>query len=411
MEKLKRYFPLADQIVVSGGNFVITVILARLLTENAFGSYSIIWLIVISIAAAFQALFFAPLLSLFPKLNSVVGLRLIRLIFNQLLLVLLTFSFLLAIISVFFKFSGYVELSNSALYLLALALPYYLFEFFRRVFMIRGCNSMLFGFDLFNYTAISGGLLFFCDGAFPKSIWIISGSFLVTATLMNIFVLQIKYIRRTHYSRYKYLISMQWEYSKWLLGSSFMQFISGNALTLFSGAIVSLNEVGFIRMAQNLVGVINPIYLFIDNHAQIYLARIKHEIGQTQCEKAFLKICTFCMLGLTVILGTVFVFNDELISLVYGSDSEMPAIYLNVMLALSLISGANFLQRLIVKVDEDTKYIFKSYVVSSIIAFVAVYPLCLELGGVGAIYAMILSQFAMLVVIFISRKNKGRISD
>lgn len=402
---LKKVMPLLDQFVVSGSNFVLTILLARLLDVSDFGLYSVTWLIVISIASFLQAVIFAPMLSFSPKLTGAHRKYFFDVIFSELIYFLVLF---LIIVTCVLGVSNYFEQNNTfkiAQGIILLSVPYYLFEFLRRYLMIIGKNTKLFFCDAINYFSILFGLYFLSNNELINTVLIVSVCFTTTSLiillgsnfrLMNLFQRQSKYID---------LITKQFAFSKWLAASSGLQFLNGNVFTLIAGTIVSISQVGYIKMAQNIVGIINPIYVFLDNHAQLYLAKVRYEQGVASCERAYLKIASLCMVGLVSLLLFIFLFKSEILTLLYGKESSVLSNYLSLMLLLSAITGANFLERLILKVRENTKIIFKAYLYSAIISCAVVYPLISMWEGLGAVQAMIVAQIVMLLVM-LSAKRK-----
>ncbi|WP_170940588.1 oligosaccharide flippase family protein [Pseudoalteromonas sp. NBT06-2] len=388
-------------------NFVITILLARLLNLTDFGLYSIVWLIVISIASLVQALIFSPMLSFSPKM-SISRLRIFsNVTYSQLLVLLAILLFLLSLISFISYFFDLHTMFQVALGVLFVSIPYYLFEYFRRELMIQGRCIALLCTDCLTYLTILCCLYLFEVKSLYYAVMTISICF---SGVVVVFMLTsnsriVAFWLNT--PEYRALIIKQYYFSKWLVASSGLQFLNGNVFTLFAGAFVSMAQVGYLRMAQNIVGIINPIYVFLDNHAQLYLARIKSEKGNEACEKAYLKVATLCMMGLSFILVILFTFKTEIITFVYGKQSAEVNEYMVLMIFLSFITGANFLERLISKVRENTHIIFKSYVHSSILSCISVYPLILYSEGRGAVLAMIFAQLIMLISILSSKTQKA----
>ena len=399
----KRHSTILDQIIVSGGNFFITIILARQLDEELFGVYSLIWLMVISVAAILQALFIAPLLSICPKLNEMESERFVTLILAELLLMLLLMCSILFIVTLVSAHFEYDAFSVSVTYYLMLAAPYFLYDYIRRRLMVQDKNISLLWLDIFSYLMIIIGLMFLLDGEIFNAVIVISIVFTISSIFMLArFGLKLEVLKKSP-RKCAYLLKKQWKFTKWLLGSAFLQFINGNALTIISGAIISISQVGYIRMAQNIVGMINPIYLFLDNHAQLYLARISYKEGVKSCEQMYRKLAVACMLVLFLMLAAIYVFSEQLISILYGKQDDIISDYLILMLVVSFVTGANFLERLLAKVQENTKVIFRSYFYSSIVACIVIYPLSDRFGGAGVIYAIITAQLVMLAVVLASR--------
>jgi O-antigen/teichoic acid export membrane protein len=201
----------------------------------------------------------------------------------------------------------------------------------------------------------------------------------------------------------------QLSFSKWLLSSSVLQFLNGNFLTLLVAVLVNASQVGFIKLAQNLTGLINPIYSFLDNHAQLYLAKVLSDHGYSMFKRKLFQIASVCLCGLSFILGAMYILKSQIINFLYGQQPEAVGLYLSIMLVLAFFTGVNFIVRLALKVLENTKMIFRGYLLSTVITICAIYPLINAFEGLGAVVAMVVSQVAMILAVlaFIGFSHRG----
>ncbi|MBA6328368.1 lipopolysaccharide biosynthesis protein [Colwellia sp. MB02u-6] len=402
---LRKSASFFDQLVVSGGNFALTIFLARALSTEDFGFFSISWLIVISLASLIQAVFIAPMLSLTPKFSEVDQKRFCSLLFLELIITITLLSS--CILSLFFiaKYLNYIDVTTILFGLLFLSPSYYLYEFLRRDLMLRGENLFLLISDILCYGLILATILLSETIELNSVFLVVSSCFTLTIVVLS-FKSRFELFRVIKdFKSYRSLVIKQYDFSKWLVKSSILQFFNGNAYVLITGFFLGVAQVAYLKMAQNIVGIINPIYVFLDNHAQLYLAKTRFEKGEDACNKEYVKIVIACMSCLILVLSTIYIFRTNIILFIYDEQPDVIYVYLALMLVLSAFTGANFLQRLIIKVREDTKVIYKSYVYSSVLSLLAVYPLITLYGGLAAVQAMIIAQAVMLFVL-LSEKNK-----
>ncbi len=409
MLMLKKSASLFDQVVVSGGNFILTILIARALPVEDFGLFSISWLIVISLAALIQALFIAPMLSLTPQLSKVDQKKFSSLLFFELILTLVTLCLIISCVYIITKSHNLSDFTTILFGFLLLSIPYYLYEFLRRDLMLRGENLFLLICDALCY-GLMLILIFSFDSINLTSVFIIISLSFTCAIFLLSFKLDFDFFQIIkEFNSYRHMISKQHDFSKWLVISSILQFFNGNAYVLVTGYFIGVTQVAYLKMAQNIIGVINPIYVFLDNHAQLYLAKMRFEESIEACDKAFLKITIVCMSCLFFLLSLIYLFRANIIYFVYGEQPVDVYDYLILMLLLSALTGANFLQRLIIKIRENTKIIFKSYVYSSVVSFIAVYPLITFYGGIAAVQAMIIAQAVMLLTLHYSKNEQLKI--
>jgi len=401
---IKKTASLFDQAVVSGGNFILTIFLARSLTVEDFGFFSIIWLIVISIASLIQAVFIAPMLSLTPKFSEQDSYKFCSLLLFELIITLI---FLCVFILSLLMISNHLNSNDVATVLfglLFLSPSYYVYEFLRRYLMLRGGDLFLLIIDVFCYSLMLLTIFLFESIELNNVFWIMSSSFTFFAVLLYCkSKFELFHVVR-NIKLYRSMVIKQYDFSKWLAMSSILQFFNGNAYILITGYFLGGVQVAYLKMAQNIVGVISPTYIFLDNHAQLYLAKVRFEKGVKFCNKEYVKIVIVCMSALALLLSLIYIFRVKIVSLMYGEQPVIIYSYLALMLVLSVFTGANFLQRLILKVRENTKIIYKSYLYSSLLSLITIYPLIILYGGLAAVQSMIFAQSVMLLML-LSPKN------
>ena len=61
---------LADQIIVSGANFLTALLLARHLGPEEFGRFTLAWLVVLFVTSLQAGLIVSPMMSVGPKLDA-----------------------------------------------------------------------------------------------------------------------------------------------------------------------------------------------------------------------------------------------------------------------------------------------------------------------------------------------------
>lgn len=406
---LRKSASLFDQLVVSGGNFTLTIFLARALTAEDFGFFSICWLIVISIASLIQAIFIAPMLSLTPKLSEIDKKKFCSLLFFELIIMLMFLCSFILFLLIIAKYLNYNEVIIVLFGLLFLAPSYYVYEFLRRNLMLRGENLFLLITDVFCYGLMLVAI-FLSESIELDLVFIIVSSCFTFAIVLLCCKSRFELFQVVkNFKSYRSMVIKQYNFSKWLVKSSILQFFNGNAYVLITGCFLGVAQVAYLKMAQNIVGIINPIYVFLDNHAQLYLAKTRFEKGAEACNKEYVKIVFACMSCLILLLSIVYIFRTNIILFIYDEQPDVIYSYLTLMLVLSAFTGANFLQRLIIKVRENTKVIYKSYVYSSVLSLLAVYPLITLYGGLAAVQAMIVAQVVMLFVLLPKESKPTRI--
>ena len=182
--------------------------------------------------------------------------------------------------------------------------------------------------------------------------------------------------------------------------TSLLQFVSGNAVSIFSALILPVAEIGLLRLGQSFVSFINPIIIYLDNNARIYFSSILSKNGKKALNKAFKNFKSIFLLAsylFSLLLGYVGIY---FIDLYYPelSDSNLKA-YFIFYIFLMIITINTFVYRLKFLVLEETNYIYKTYLFGAAVAAILFYPLTYMLNGFGVITTLILTQLSMLFLL------------
>ena len=123
---------LVDQALVSGVNFIVSALLARLLGVENFGLFAFGWMLVLFVSSVQLAFIISPLFTLYPKnenpTNYLKGGHTIQLIYS-----VLTFIIAFGVINIVFFYKPDWETSGVLFSLPLVAALFVLQDFYRRV--------------------------------------------------------------------------------------------------------------------------------------------------------------------------------------------------------------------------------------------------------------------------------------
>lgn len=397
IDKINSFLGILEQAFVSSGNFFFFILLSKLLTIEELGIYSLTWIIVISISSFIAAWFSSPMLSIQPKLTISESYAFINDLTKQFIAILLIMFILIFI--VFFLFDGI--LSIEIFFLSIAGVFYYLFEYLRRVAMIKKYYKSLLSASILLYFSLFLGSIFLSNSIFLSIAKITAISYGCISTVFLIFLLP-KFIE----GKLKNFHSRRLKFSKWMSYTSLLQFVSGNAVSIFSALILPVAEIGLLRLGQSFVSFMNPIIIYLDNNARIYFSSILGKNGKKAFNNAFTKFRSIFLLISSLFSLLLGYTGIHLINIYYPelSDSNLKA-YFIFYIFLMIITINTFVYRLKFLVLEKTNYIYKTYLFGATAATIVFYPLTFALNGFGVIATLILTQFTMLFfLININRK-------
>jgi len=382
----------ADQLLVSGFNFISSFVIARLLGLHGFGIYSIAWMGVLIASSIHQPFIILPLQTLWPKKRGEEKTAYLEaLVFQQLIFATLAgFFAFLCVVVVRFTLQGWNI--NSIILSFPLAVFSFLMQdFFRRYYFAVKKNHIAILIDAVAYcgllaSALSINLFHKLDASM---ILLLTALFFLYASLIGLYNLP---HLRFNFRQVKNTIMENWQFSRWLLATAVLQWFSGNFFIIASGAILGPVAIGATRMAQNLVGITHVLFLAMENTIPAKAASIMRESGGIAMLR-YLKHFTLQMGGVVlVILATLILGSGFLISTFYGDEYENYSYMLQGFCLVYIIVFTGYPMRYAIRTLENTRSIFYSFVISSCFSVLAAYPFIRWMGLYGILAGLMITQ-------------------
>lgn len=397
---------LVDQAVVSAANFLTSLIVARNLGIEAFGVFSVAWLILLFVQSLQIALILTPMLSIGPKTDADQQTD----YYTSLLPLQMVFALLSAAVAALFSAYGghFAGMGNTGT---ALALPLaltvaasQLHEFARRVCYARVRPQAALAMDLARYgTQFALFLYLFINGhgTVANTLYAVAACALMglvaTARQLPFPSWRSERVRAT--------AGRHWNMSKWLVPSALMQWTSGNFFTLAAGTLLGPVAVGAMRAAQNLMGVTHVFFQALDNWAPVRASHIQARQGVTGLRTFTRKLLLVTGGGTAIAALTLAVPAGFWLELLYGGEyashgwlvANYGAAY--VLMALSAPYRYAFMAL------ENTRPMFFGYFAATIFSISGVYPLIGFFGMTGAMIGVVATQLFLLSSLWWSMRN------
>lgn len=392
---------LVDQAVVSGANFLTTLIMARFLGVEAFGIFSLAWLIALFVQSIQMAFILTPMLTIGAKYSgedadayyaSLIPLQVGFIVLSVLATVAIALTIGPAI------GMGFVSL-DLALVLSSVVATTQAHEYGRRFCFARGRTEVAFRIDAIRYLAqFAGFILLFStgDGRADEALLVVAGSAVIgVATLGGDF--PSTSWRGIDISR---TLLRHWNMSRWLLPSALMQWTSSQFNILAAGAMLGPGAVGVMRAAQNLMGVTHVLFQALDNWGPIRAAQIYRAQGLAGL-RAFIRRLLFLTGSLTVLaLLALALPAEHWMNLLYGPNYRAYG-WVVVFYGLGYLlvaMGVPFIHAFVAM--EKTRPVFCAYLASTMITLSCFYPLIEQLGIFGAVAVFVVSMGILVGVLF-----------
>lgn len=385
-----------DQAIVSGTQFVTTVVLVRGLGLELFGVFSLLWLSVVIGTGLQQALVGQPLMAIAPKLEGEERRRYLGSV--TMLELLYTLGCVATIGGCYAGVISHWDASYLAGTLVPLVVAVaarQLHGFVRTGFFVRGqrihalVNDVLAypgQLALLGYVALTGNL------SFRTALWSIA----LPSAVAALVGLAIQRSWNGNLEDGRVAARRHWLSGRWLAAMQGLQFFASNSFLVVAAALLGTASVGAIKAAQTVMGVLNLALLAMENVVPIHAARESVHNGM----QAFRRYLTHIgVKGLTVcgtISATIAVFPGWLLRPLYADEVSLELIFaLRGFCLLYLCSFVIAVLQIGFRTIERTGPVFFAYAINTVIAVSLAGPVVSNFGFMGAVLGMVAQQVLM----------------
>jgi O-antigen/teichoic acid export membrane protein len=197
------------------------------------------------------------------------------------------------------------------------------------------------------------------------------------------------------------MVQRHWTLSKWLLPSAVMFWMSTQAFVVASGMVLGAAATGALKAAMSLVGVMNILLQALDSFAPTQAAGALHRGG---AQELIGYICRLAAMVILLMAGLVTILNsdtDALVRLVYGNGYEGLVSMVRWLCASSFLYGMAVLLGIWVTAIENTRIIFNSYLMATIFAISAGYPMTRFFGMEGVLVGSLVVETIKVIALLV----------
>ena len=395
-------WPLADQVLVSGVNFLTGILVARGLGLVEFGLFAAMWLAVLFMASLQQAAVTSPMLSIGPqqpktKRPGYYGAALAQ---------QAAFAALCAtVVYIGAAIAGALDILGDAgrwgAPLAAVVAATQLQDFFRRYFFARERPVAAVVNDALAYLGRAALLLAAFHMGSPDSaevLWLIAASSTIGIIVGFLALGQIE-LRQSQFAA---TARRHWQSARWLLPSALLQWTSGNLFLVAAGGLLGPAALGAMRAAQGIFGVTNILSQGLENVAPVRFAARYGEGGLGALRGATRWLTGICG-GLAAAFGVAAAATPEFwLTLIYGDEFAAYGSLLRWYAVIYLIMFLLLPVRFALRTLENTKPLFLAYAGASGLTLASFYPLLSLFGLAGAMVGILGTQAVMMVILWVS---------
>lgn len=397
----KTQLVLADQVVVSGANFVAGIVLGRYLGPDGYGAFTLtnnVLLLVLGLQAAMLA---TPMMVLGPGVDarsrSGYYAAVIRLQIG-----FAAISAIVALLAILFlqRYSPQLRLGGLAVPVAAALAAFAVHDFYRRSAFVRDRPLVALLSDVIAHTlriAAYVGIGLFAGLAPTSAFWSHAGAAAVGIALA---VVMLGRERGAHDMPAGEVVRKHWQFGKWLLAEILVYWFGANMLVIYAtGYLLSASSVGRVTAAMNIASAVNVFFLALENFVPSRASSRYASQGLTGLQAYLRRVALLGMLLTGGIVCVASFWADTWLHLAYGDKYAGSATLVWWWSGYFLLG---FLQRPLtagLRVLGNTRAIFIATLLGAVSALLLTYPLITTYDVDGTMLALCTAQFTILITL------------
>jgi O-antigen/teichoic acid export membrane protein/thymidylate kinase len=409
----KGSLAIADQGLISGSNFVLSILLARYLGADQYGAYALAFSTFVLLSLIHQALVLEPLSVFGPSvyrnsLRQYLGLMIWLQLGMGAIFVIAASS--VALLSSFLREPSHLAMAFAGM---AFAAPCVLLLWFaRRAFYLQ----LLPGQALIGAFAYSA-LLWFGIWALgrgkllsPFAAFLVMGSCALLTSILLLIRLQptVGVTGTAAWLALKEVSERHWRYGFWALVSGLLFWIPWNIFYPLVSRFSGLAEAGTLRALLNLTLPITSAYSAFSMLFLSHTARLGHEGGWESVKAQAWRIAGLYALGSGSYWLLVCLFRSQLIHFLYADQYSQVVPLVPVLAISSILSGATLGPTIAIRAMRSPATVSLVYFGASVVALLVGIPACRAWGLRGAILAILLSSMMAFLAGFQILRSRDR---
>jgi O-antigen/teichoic acid export membrane protein len=410
---MKGGLALFDQGILTGSNFIISILLARWMSAEQYGIYAVAFSVFLFLLNFHQALLLEPMLVFGSSVyrNSLRG-------YLRALLLLHLFVSLLMIFGLTGGAAVIARLGQSpglpaALVAVGFVGPaVLLFWLTKRVFYLKlSPGPSAASAVLYCVVLLAGlGVIYKYDLVSAASALVLMGiGGLVSAIVLLIYLgfrlqsTQADPTLRETWDRH-------WRYGRWALGANAMMWIPINIFYPLLSKFAGLAQAGELKALMNFAAPMLQTCAALSSLMLPYTARMLEQRGNGGANAALKRmtlICVACAIPYWIVL---LVFKGPAFHFLYSGRYSSVMDLLPITALVSVLGSAFFGPAIVLRSLESPASVFGAVTISSVVALVVGIPLTRSLGVAGALWGMVISEGLAFVAAAVMVRRKARSS-
>jgi O-antigen/teichoic acid export membrane protein len=412
---MKGGLAVLDQGLFAGSNFVISILLARWLTPEQYGSYAVAFSVFVFMLMFHQALLLEPML----VFGSSAYRHCLREYLKALLLIHLAVSLAIVLVlgisaGVALKLGQTNSLAGAFVGVAFAAPSILMLWIIKRICYVKLSPGPSAGASFLYCALIMTGLalLYRNDYLSPLSSFLLMGvGSLVTSAVLLIY-LRLRLSSSPDAPSLQDIWRRHWRYGRWAIGANVMMWVPLNVFYPLLSSLSGLAAAGELKALMNFAapmyqtsGALSPLML---PHAARVLEKRSHRGANSVLWQQTLLSVSYSVPYWVVLL----LFQVPIFRMIYSGRYTEVA-YLMPVVALACVFGSAFFGPAnVLRVMESPRLVFAAVFISSCVAVAIGIPVTWAWGVKGAAWSMALSEvLAFVVAVVLLRRHARKLSE
>lgn len=398
----RRSLTILDQVLVSGSNFITSIILVRGLGLVEFGRFTIAYAILLLANSVQLSFISSPMItlgSLCPTpeerrrfVRGIYGVQLIFCVITSILAVIGT--------AMYVRFRHSTGTSGFLLPFASAVIAFLMQDWLRRYYFTVGKASASFWNDVISYLGqvLVLGILWWAHRlSMNTALWSIAvtsgAAFLLGAMLER---LSSTWQQTREAWRQAHALSID-------LGiANQLQWLVYQGAMLIGAGVVGAQAAGGVRATQNIVGPVNIAYQAMENIVPVRAAEEMKRGGIERVSAFLLRFGSLGFIALLVFFSTAALFARQFLSFFYGRQLHTYAAVLDLQMLYFLFTWPIRQVAFLFRTIKFTRPILLGSVVAAALSLATVYPAVHRFGAAGIMLASVTAQIGNLVFLLVT---------
>ena len=399
----KAFLTVTDQALFSGANFVVNILLARWLSTDGYGAYSLAYAVFLLALSAYMAVIIEPMVifgagrydgALAPYLKTLLRMQSAAVI---------PISLLLAAAGFVVARSFSAEAGSALLGVAAGGGMILLYWLVRRVFyVVADPRRSVLGSALY-FAALTGGVAVLKAAGLLSALSTLIGMG-VASLLTSIVLLAVFFHSASTDSPgpgFREAVREHWRYGRWALASAALAWFPAQIYYAILPAWLGLGGSAALRALTNFA---MPVLQSISALSLLLLpalVRDQRRGGRTAMNRTIAFYLAVFSAGCLLYMFVLWVFRDQAFQIVYGGRyAEYRGLSFALAALLPVSAGLSTVLTNALRAIERPDRVFHAYVGSAIVAAIVGIPLAMRFGVAGALAGLHISSAALVWVLW-----------